>query len=60
MVKKHFCDRCEKEIESPFEDAFDESFSSISLETKFTEPLHLCAKCMKEYKKIMKDFLKKK
>lgn len=71
MVKKVFCDRCQKEIKpdglievNEFEEKFRELYDSF--EGKESKP-HLCNKCQKGYEKIvskcekeLKDYIKKK
>ncbi len=63
MVKKHFCDRCGKDL-GIRQDAFDEVFEKISSafeeedEDQITQP-QLCRKCMKGYEKIIKETNKK-
>ncbi len=70
MVKKHFCDKCGKEINNLSSADFDDMFNSVSSEfgneSSIIQP-QLCNKCEKGYNKIVdetnkriKDYLKEK
>ncbi len=61
MVKKHFCDRCEKEIDVASDDLFDLLQHNIeaSLFSALIVKPQLCKKCKKGYKKIIKETNKK-
>jgi len=58
MVKKHFCDKCGKEINNVSSNDFDEMFNSVSSrfggETPVLQP-QLCEKCEKGYNKIIDE-----
>lgn len=61
MVKKHFCDKCGKDINIQSDD-FDNVFNSVSSEfgekSPITQP-ELCDKCLKGYRKIIAEANKK-
>lgn len=58
MVRKSFCDRCDKEIDSEL-DGFDEVFDMVLDKKPETLKVHLCKKCEKGYDKIIKEANKK-
>lgn len=59
MTKKYYCDRCEKEIDSPegneFNDFFKDVEGRLSLDKEIIEEPELCGKCQKGYNKIVKE-----
>lgn len=61
MVRKHFCDKCGKDIDVQSDD-FDEIFESVSLgfgkKSHINQP-ELCKKCLKGYNKIITETNKK-
>lgn len=61
MVRKHFCDKCGKEIDKEyddFEDMFDHVSSGFGKGSKIIEP-QLCKNCERGYNKIIKEVNKK-
>lgn len=59
MVKKHFCDKCGKDIEKTTDD-FDEMFDKYSFGGKHpVNQAELCKKCSIGYKKIIDETNKK-
>lgn len=64
MVRKNFCDKCEREIDEKtdaFDDIFNQvssNFSDIREDTEVIKP-QLCTTCERGYNKIIKETNKK-